>query len=176
MAQGQAAFFVLHHYFLTSIRAIGGPASNNVKSAPIGGSNFTLQIGEVLQMGNIADADEKAAAWNLMKYYGWKDENGKFAVFNQWAKAAGLAAPYPGFFTDPDVIAAFPSYYDLPTISKVFDTGSKVVPARTLAWYPDFQAKVGDLVHPLLLGQATPKQTVDALTKAATDAQGNTGL
>src|SRR6185312_2850327 len=176
MAQGQAAFFVLHHYFLTSIRAIGGPASNNVKSAPIGGSNFTLQIGEVLQMGNIADADEKAAAWSLMKYYGWKDENGKFAVFNQWAKAAGLAAPYPGFCTDPDVIAAFPSYYDLPTISKVFDTGSKVVPARTLAWYPDFQAKVGDLVHPLLLGQATPKQTVDALTQAAQNAQSNTGL
>ena len=147
-----------------------------MKSAPIGGSNYTLQIGEVLQMGNIADADEKAAAWDLMKYYGWKDKNGKFSVFTQWAKAAGLAAPYPGFFTDPDVIAAFPSYYDLPMISKVFATGSKVVPARTLAWYPDFQAKVGDLVHPLLLGQATPKDTVAALTKAATDAQSGTGI
>ena len=173
MAQGEAAFFVLHHYFLTSIRSIGGPQSNNVKSAPIGGSNFTLQIGEVLQMGNIADADEKAAAWDLMKYYGWKDTDGKFTVFNQWAKAAGLAAPYPGFFTDPDVIKAFPDYYDLPQISKIFETGSKVVPARTLPWYPDFQAKVGDIVHALLLGQATPKKTVEDLTAAAAAAKSN---
>jgi multiple sugar transport system substrate-binding protein len=176
MAQGDAALFVLHHYFLTSIRSIGGPQSDNVNSAPIGGDNFTLQIGEVLQMGDIGDADEKAAAWDLMKYYGWKDANGKFVVFNEWAKAAGLAAPYPGFFTDPDVIKSFPSYYDLPQISKIFESGSKVVPARTLAWYPDFQAKVGDIIHPLLLGQATPKQTVDALTQAAQNAQGNTGL
>ena len=87
--------------------------------------------------------------------------------------AAGLAAPYPGFFTDPDVIAAFPDYYDLPQISKIFATGSKVVPARTLPWYPDFQAKVGDLVHALLLGEATPKKTVEDLTAAATAAQSN---
>jgi multiple sugar transport system substrate-binding protein len=173
MAQGQAAFFVLHHYFLTAIRKLGGPQSANVRSAPIGGSNFTLQIGEVLQLGDIADADERNAAWNLMKYYGWKDEAGKFTVFTQWAKAAGLAAPYPGFFTDPDVVAAFPSYYDLPQISKIFETGSKVVPARTLPWYPDFQVKVGDIVHALLLGQATPKKTVADLAAAAKAAQSN---
>ena len=174
MAQGQAAFFTLHHYFLTSIRSLGGPQSANVKSAPIGGANFTLQIGEVLQLGNISDADERQAAWDLKKYYGWKDSAGKFTVFNQWAKAAGLAAPYPGFFTDPDVIAAFPDYYDLPQISKIFESGSKVVPARTLPWYPDFQAKVGDIVHALLLGQATPKKTVEDLTAAAGAALNNT--
>ena len=76
-----------------------------------------------------------------------------------------------GFFKDPDVIASFPDYYDLPLISKTFETGSKVVPARTLPWYPDFQAKVGDVVHALLLGQATPQQTVEALTAAANSAQ-----
>jgi multiple sugar transport system substrate-binding protein len=176
MAQGNAAFYVLHHYFLTSIRALEGPESANVKMAPIGGDNFTFQIGEVLQMGNIADEEEKLATWELMKYYGWKDSAGKFSVFNQWAKAAGLAAPYPGFFTDPDVIAAFPDYYDLPMISKTFDTGSKVVPARTLPWYPDFQARVGDIVHALLLGQATPKKTVEDLTAAAIAAQGGRSL
>ena len=44
-------------------------------------------------------------------------------------------------------------------------------PARTLPWYPDFQAKVGDIVHALLLGQATPKKTVEDLTAAANSAQ-----
>jgi len=174
MAQGNAAFFVLHHYFLTSIRSLKGPQSDNVFQSAIGGKNFTLQIGEVLQMGAAADADRKAATWDLMKHYGWKDKAGKFTVFNQWAKAAGLAAPYPGFFTDPDVIAAFPTYYDLPLISKTFETGSKVVPARTLPWYPDFQAKVGDIIHPLLLGQATPQKTVQDLTDAAAAASGGT--
>jgi len=48
-----------------------------------------------------------------------------------------------------------------------------VVPARTLPWYPDFQAKVGDIIHALLLGQATPKKTVDDLTAAAKDAASN---
>lgn len=176
MAQGNAAFYVLHHYFLTSIRSLEGPESANVTMAPIGGSNFTFQIGEVLQLGQSDSDEERLAAWDLMKYYGWKDTAGKFTVFNQWAKAAGLAAPYAGFFTDPDVVASFPDYYDLALLSKTFDTGSKVVPARTLPWYPDFQAKVGDIVHALLLGQADAKKTVEDLTTAANEAQGGRSL
>lgn len=176
MAQGNAALYVLHHYFLTSIRALEGPQSANVELAPIGGENFTLQIGEVIQLGESDDEERKLAAWELAKYYGWKDQAGKFSVFTKWAQAAGLAAPYPGFFTDPEVVAAFPDYYDLPALSQIFDTGSKVVPARTMPWYPDFQARVGDVVHALLLGQATPQETVDALTAAANAAQGGPSL
>jgi multiple sugar transport system substrate-binding protein len=176
MAQGNAAFYVLHHYFLTSIRSLEGPQSANVKQAPIGGENYTLQIGEVLQLGQIDDEERRLSAWDLAKYYGWKDNAGKFTVFRAWAESAGLAAPYPGFFTDPDVVAAFPDYYDLPALSKIFETGSKVVPARTLPWYPDFQARVGDVIHALLLGQATPQETVDALTQAALAAQGGPSL
>lgn len=174
MAQGNAAFYVLHHYFLTSIRSLEGPESANVTMAPAGPS--TLQIGEVLQLGQSDSDEERAAAWELMKYYGWKDSEGKFTVFNQWAKAAGLAAPYAGFFTDPEVVASFPDYYDLAMLSDTFATKSNVVPARTLPWYPDFQAKVGDVVHALLLGQATPAQTVEALTAAAKSAQGGRSL
>ena len=176
MAQGNAAFYVLHHYFLTSIRALEGPQSANVNLAALGGGNFTLQIGEVLQLGAIADEERRLAAWELAKYYGWKDSAGRFSVFTKWAQAAGLAAPYAGFFTDADVVAAFPDYYDLGLLSQIFDTGSKVVPARTLPWYPDFQARVGDIIHALLLGQATPEETVTALADAARAAQGGPSL
>lgn len=176
MAQGNAAFFVLHHYFLTSIRDLAGPESENVLLAPVTAQNHTLQIGEVLQMGANDNEEARAAIWELMKYYGWKDGEGRYSVFTEWAKAAGLAAPYPGFFTDPDVVEAFPDYYDLSQLSQIFDTGSKVVPARTSAWYPDFQAKVGDVVHALLLGEITPKDTVAQLADAATSAQGSGGL
>ena len=174
MAQGDAVFYVLHHYFLTSIRSLEGPQSANVTMAPAG--PITLQIGEVLQLGQSDSEEERAAAWDLMKYYGWKDSQGKFTVFNQWAKAAGLAAPYAGFFTDPDVVASFPDYYDLAMLSDTFATKSNVVPARTLPWYPDFQAKVGDTIHALLLGQITPAKTVDDLTAAAKAAQGGRTL
>jgi len=174
MAQGDAVFYVLHHYFLTSIRSLEGPQSANVTMAPAG--PITLQIGEVLQLGQSDSDEERAAAWELMKYYGWKDSQGKFTVFNQWAKAAGLAAPYAGFFTDPDVVASFPDYYDLAMLSDTFATKSNVVPARTLPWYPDFQAKVGDIIHALLLGQITPAKTVEDLTAAAKAAQGGRTL
>ncbi len=170
MAQGNAALFVLHHYFLSSIRALEGPESANVVLAPLGGDNHTFQMGEVLQLGNTGDEERRLAAWELAKFYGWKDAEGNFTVFEKWADAAGLAAPYAGFFTDEAVIAAFPDYYDLGQLSDIFETGSKVVPARTLPWYPDFQARVGDIVHALLLDQATPQETVDALAKAARDA------
>ena len=127
-------------------------------------------------MGDIGNDETRAAAWDLMKYYGWRDENRKFAVFTQWAKAAGLAAPYPDFFTDPDVIAVFPDYYNLPLIAKTFESGSKVVPARTLPWYPTFQLRVGDLVHGLLLGQSTPAKAVSDMADAAVAARKNKTL
>lgn len=177
MAQGSAAFMVLHHYFLTSIRTAKGAQAANVQSISVGGSSGkTLQIGEVLQMGNIKSQSERNAAWELMKYYGWKDKQGKFSVFAKWAKAAGLAAPYAGFFTDPEVIAAFPPYYDLTKLSQTFEGGSDVVPARTLPWYPNFQTKVGDLVQAMLIGQATPEKTVSALASAAKQAKLGGGL
>ena len=176
MARGEAALFVFHHYFLTKVRDSGGAETENIRQSPIGGDNYTLQIGEVLQMGDIGDEERKAAAWDLMKYYGWKDDDGKFAVFTQWAKAAGLAAPYPGFFTDPDVLAVFPDYYDLTLIAKAFETGSKVVPARTLPWYPTFQLRVGDIVHSMLLGRTTPAKTVADLADAAVAARKNRTL
>jgi multiple sugar transport system substrate-binding protein len=45
-----------------------------------------------------------------------------------------------------------------------------------MPWYPDFQARVGDIVHALLLGQSTPEETVTALADAARAAQGGPSL
>jgi multiple sugar transport system substrate-binding protein len=111
-----------------------------------------------------------------MKFYGWKNPAGQFQSFVDWAKAAGLAAPYPSFFTDPAVKAAFPSYYDLPMISNIFANGSEVVPARTLPWYESFVTTCGNLVQGMLIGQSTPAKTVTALASAAHHAKSGTGL
>ncbi|NNG35206.1 ABC transporter substrate-binding protein [Nakamurella aerolata] len=174
MANGEASFFALHHYFLSTVRQLDGPQAQHVQLAM--GAVQTLQIGEVLQMGAVSQPPARTDAWALMRYYGWKDAAGKFTVSTQWAKAAGLAAPYRGFFTDPAVQQAYPDYYDLTLLDRTFASGSQVVPARTETWYPGFQAKVGDLVHGLLLGQNSPRQCVADLADAARATRKDGGL
>ena len=128
-------------------------------------------MGEVIQMGTKGEGRSVDDAWSLMKTYGWKDNSGKYATFISWAKAAQLGAPYPAFWTDPEVVTAFGANYDLKALSDVFANGSDVQGGRNAAWYQTFQAKVGDRIHAMLLGQATPKDTVAGLAADAKAAQ-----
>lgn len=177
MAQGNAAFYALHHYFLNDIVQAKGPESNNCAQAKIVGTGGkTLQMGEVMQMGGKVKGAKRLAAWDFMKEYGYKSANGKFTTFTKWASAASLCAPYPAFFADADVKAAFPKYMDLTLIEDTFKNNSDVVPARTLPWYQGFQAQCGTIIHDLLLGEATPKATRNALAVACRTAKSGAAL
>ena len=140
-----------------------------------GRTGDTLQMGEVIQMGTKATGQSLNDAWDLMKFYGWKDENGELRTFKAWAKAAALACPYPEFFKDPDVKASYGDFYDMDALSRVFETGSSVVGARSLAWYQPFQVFVGERIHAMLLGQATPAETVRGLADDALKARSGAG-
>ena len=170
MQNGTSSFLMLHHYFQKVIRDAAGPESENVELSyrVPGSANMTLQLGEVLQVGT-AGVDTQGA-WELMKFYGWKDEAGKYATFVSWAKSAALLGPYPGLFEDPDFRAGLDPYYDVDALSEVHNSQSDPVPARSLAWYPTFQTKVGDRIHALLLGQASAADTVAAMSADAQDA------
>ena len=169
MASGRAAFFTLHHYFLKTIRDLEGEESENVvfsyRHPGSAGTNF--QMGEVLQMGPHLSGENEANAWDLMKFYGWRDDEGEFTVFRSWAEAAALLAPYPDFFADPGVREVFPDYYDMDALSDVFENNSNIVPGRNASWYSGFNAVVGDRIHALLLGEATPRETVNGLADDA---------
>jgi multiple sugar transport system substrate-binding protein len=175
MGTGDASFYVLHHYFLKIIRDLkDAPEKNNVDilyRIP-SATGKTFQMGEVIQMGTKAEGKDLDDAWSLMKFYGWKDNSGQYATFKSWAKAAQLGAPYPAFFADPDVIAAFGANYDMPKLTEVFANGSDVQGGRNASWYQTFQAKVGDRIHAMLLGQASPADTVTGLAADAKAAQG----
>ncbi len=170
MGTGEASFYVLHHYFLKIIRDLkDAPEKDNVDilyRIP-SATGQTFQMGEVIQMGTKGEGRSVDDAWSLMKFYGWKNSAGKYATFNTWAKAAQLGAPYPAFFKDPEVIAAFGANYDMPKLADVFANGSDVQGGRNAAWYLTFQAKVGDRVHARLLGQASPADTVAGLAADA---------
>jgi len=175
MGTGEASFYVLHHYFLKIIRDLkDAPEKANVDilyRIP-SATGKTFQMGEVIQMGTKGEGRSVDDAWSLMKAYGWKDSTGQYSTFKSWAKAAQLGAPYPAFFADPEVIAAFGANYDMPKLTDVFANGSDVQGGRNAVWYQTFQAKVGDRIHALLLGQATPADTVTGLAADAKAAQG----
>lgn len=168
MAQGNSSFFTLHHYFLKEIRNARGPQSRNVTlDYRIPGANGqSLQIGEVVQLGASADGGRADRAWELLKFYGWKDKDGRYGTFISWAESAALLGPYPGLFQDPQFRRAFPEYYDLGALERAFE-GSQVVPARVLPWYASFQTKVGDRIQAMLLGQASVKDTISSLADDA---------
>lgn len=178
MGTGDAGFYTLHHYFLKIIKDLEDAAEkDNVTLAyrSPGKDGGTFQMGEVIQMGTQAEGQALDDAWDLMKFYGWRDNNGELATFKSWAAAAALAAPYPDFFTDPDVQASFGDAYDFEALSDVFENRSQVVGTRSQGWYQPFQVQVGDRIHAMLLGQATPAETVKGLADDAAAAKAGTG-
>lgn len=165
MSSGDASFYVLHHYFLKIIRDYQAASSDDVTIAyrMPGAAGDTLQMGEVIQLGTQATGRSLDDAWSLMKFYGWKDDSGELRTFKAWAAAGALAGPYPAFFEDPEVAASFGDYYDMAALAEVFASKSAVVGARSLPWYQPFQVRVGERIHALLLGQASPADTVAGL-------------
>ena len=178
MGTGDAGFYTLHHYFLKIIRDLEDAAEkDNVVLAyrSPGKDGGTFQMGEVIQMGTQAEGQSLDDAWDLMKFYGWRDENGELATFKSWAAAAALGAPYPDFFQDPEVQASFGDFYDMDALSRVFESGSQVVGTRTQPWYQPFQVLVGDRIHAMLRGQATAADTVTGLADDARSSKEGTG-
>jgi multiple sugar transport system substrate-binding protein len=169
VAQGTATFHTMHHYLLRLIREAAGAGSPNmfIHYRMPGAAGTTLQAGEVIQMGTQLEGTQADYAWDLMKFYGWKDETGEYATFKAWAKAAALAAPYPAFFEDPEVKADYGDYYDLAELARVFESASEVVPARTFDWYSAFQVEAGDRLQSMVAGSTTPAQAVADLADAA---------
>jgi multiple sugar transport system substrate-binding protein len=163
LADGKAAFFTLHHYFLQGIRKANAAQSNNIflSNWMPGKTGTTFLMGEVIQMS--AEPTNLDNAWALAKFYGWKDKNGELRTFKAWAKAAALACPYPAFFEDKEVQEAYGPGYDFPALVDIFKNRSDPVQARNAPWYPDFQVFVGDTIQELLQGKKTGKETSAAL-------------
>lgn len=172
MAQGQSAFFELHHYFLKEIRVAEGPQSANVDIAyrSPGSGGQSLQIGEVVQMGGGLEGERATDAWELLKAYGWKDSSGVYSTFISWAQAAALLAPYPGLFKDDAFRSAFPEYYDMDKLETAFADNSAAVSARVAPWYATFQTAVGDRIQAMLIGDASVDDTIAGLADDATSA------
>ncbi len=177
MGTGEASIYVLHHYFLKIIRDLkDAPEKQNVNIVyriPSATGN-TFQMGEVIQLGTKAEGVSLDDAWSLMKFYGWKDNNGRVRDVQVLGQGG------PAWRAVPGVLRRIPrswrlsaANYDMPKLTDVFATGSDVQGGRNAPWYQTFQVKVGDRIHAMLLGQASPADTVKGLADDAKAAQGS---
>lgn len=174
LANGHTAFFSAHHYFLQIVKNAAGSHSEHSAAMSSGfGTNPTLQGGEILQMGRIEDATRRNQAWDLMKFYGYKDEEGNLPAFEQWAVAAGQLAPYPAFFENETIRKEMGKTYDLDGLKDVFDRQSDPVPTRFEIWYPEFANQVSPIIEGMLINKDGPKATLDKLAEAARSAKQN---
>ncbi len=175
LADGTTAFFSAHHYFLAQVRGLNGKYSGDDIGSMSSGfaSHKTLQAGEVLQMGVIKDDKRRTKAWEFMRYYGSGDESGNYPAFQKWAEAAGLLAPYAGFFKNDQIRKAMSKTYDVDELRETFELRSEVVPTRFEIWYPTFATAIGEHIEDMLINKKDPKQTLDSLAKVAAEAKKN---
>ena len=166
MAQGDASFLQMHHYFLKLVREQDGPeASNVIPMYTLPGSNgATVMVGDMIQMG---ETDNPDAAWELMRYFGDISQDGQMPGLLEWAKAASLAAPYPEFFKSEEIRGVFGDYYDMDQLLSSFEDTAVVVPTRNQPWYNEFLTKVGDEIESLLSGGSSAADTVRTLADTA---------
>lgn len=165
--EGKAAFFNLHHYFLKGIREAGAKESENVILAPRepGKTGTTLSIGEVLQLGgNTPDPDR---AWELIKFYSWKDKKGNYTVPKTWGLVAGLLEPYKGFLTDPEIIESFKKWIDWDMLMNIVNNQSSPEPVRSQAWYPEWRSEAADILHSMLLKEISVTDAIQQLADSA---------
>lgn len=169
LGSGDATFYCMHDYFMRYLHETkNAPETPNVEilyRMP-GASGNTFMAGDIIQMGTQMSEASVKDAWDLMKFYGWKDREGKYTTFKAWGALMSAGTPYPALFKDPEYRASMGPGYNMDELARVYETSDPVGP-RSAPWYATFQIKVGDRLHAMLLGQATPAATVAALASDA---------
>jgi len=169
MQEGEACFYNLHHYFLKGIVEAGGKESKNVVLGPWepGKTGQCMLIGEVLQLsGRTPDPDR---AWELLKFYSWKNKKGEYYVPKTWALAAGLLEPYKGFYQDKEIVDSFKSWTDWNLLMDIVQKKSRNVSVRQQVWYPEWRTEAGPLLHKMILGEIPVKDAIQKLAALAKD-------
>jgi multiple sugar transport system substrate-binding protein len=154
-----------------------GPQSANVKMAPIGGDNVDACRSARCCRWAISDSDEEAklATWELMKYYGWKDSDGQVLGVQPVGQGRRPRRPLCRLLhRSRRDRGSFPDYYDLPhALGHLRHQAPRSSPPAPCRGIRTSRPSVGDIVHALLLGQATPQQTVEGADgRGQSDAQG----
>lgn len=138
-----------------------------------GETHGTTLVGHALHcMTNTKRTDaELAAAFDLMKFYSWRDKKGDFLVHKAWAKLANLEVPFPAVYDDPDVKAAIMKWMYPPLANEnykwLFEGRQKAVAGKQLKapWLQQWEVATQQMIEDemLLKGTIKPAEVVTAM-------------
>jgi ABC-type glycerol-3-phosphate transport system substrate-binding protein len=171
MQEGQAGFYNLHHYFLKGLVEAGAKESENIIMGPWepGKTGTCLLIGEVLQLGGRSPDTDRA--WELLKYYSWKDKKGEYHVPKTWALAAGLLEPYKGFYEDSEIVDSFKPWIDWDLLMDIVQNRSQIMRVRQQVWYPEFRTEAAPVLHKMILAEIPVKDAIQQIADIAKEAK-----
>lgn len=101
-------------------------------------------------------------AWQLMRFLG-ANLNGDWHVQKQWAISSGVENPYPEFYKDPEVIASYETWVDVPVLRKQAEKG-KALSAFKESWYPEYDTKSVPILHDMIRAKSSVPDTIRSLT------------
>lgn len=132
--------------------------------ATVGYVRFYAMTRKVVDAG----PDYIAAACKFMDYFGGKTD-GKYVVVKRWAIENGLGFAQLPLFDDPDVIAAFGKWGDVPTI-KEQATLARLKEGLT-PWYGAWDVFARSEIHKGILGEQTSLDTLNNMAVKWTELQ-----
>jgi multiple sugar transport system substrate-binding protein len=145
----------------------------NMNPVVPGATHDTTLVGHALHcMTNTPRSDEDLArAWQLMKFYSWRDKKGDLLVHKTWAMHANLEVPFPAVYDDPDVQKAIKKWMYPPLADEnykwLFAGRQRAVAGNQLKapWFQEWETGMQDMVEQemLIKGSKSPKETVIAM-------------
>ena len=115
--------------------------------------------------------EELMKAWQLMKFYSWRDKNDELVVHKAWAMHANLEVPFPEIYQDPAVKTAILKWMYQPVAEEnykwLFDGRQRAVAGLHLkaSWVQEWEVKAQNMIEQdlLLKGSLKPAEVVTAM-------------
>lgn len=129
-----------------------------------GATHGTINFGGSWVMA--AATKHPQAAWDLMKYFAWKDVDGQYYFCKHFlAIGLGLATAYDAVNKDPEVRASWQKWADVDLLDRQLAASRRIGPVTNQSWWHDFV----DAITPILQDVARGKTTVADGLKAMAD-------
>jgi multiple sugar transport system substrate-binding protein len=112
--------------------------------------------------------DELMRAWQLMKFYSWRDKTGDLRVHKAWARLANLEVPFAEVYDDPEVKTAILKWMYPPLANEnykwLFEGRQKAVAGKQLKapWLLQWEVPMQQMIESemLLKGTVKPAEVV----------------
>jgi multiple sugar transport system substrate-binding protein len=145
----------------------------NMNPVMPGATHDTTLVGHALHcMTNTERSDEDLMrAWELMKFYSWRDKAGELQVHKRWAREANLEVPFPEVYDDPAVTEKIKTWMYPPLADEsyqwLFDGRERAIAGGQLKapWFQEWEVVAQETIEQemLIKGSKSPGETVTFL-------------